>query len=205
MSITTVICDLSEVLIPGIVGAESIIERRIGVPTSVFSTRWNQLNDDFCDVMRGRLGLQQFLENFVFHEDFDGVSPEYLDHLIQQNFLLDLEDSAFDIVSLLGEQYRLVLFSDHAQPWTGPIMAARPEIFEPFERIFFSHDLGMIKQDRLAFPKVLSMLPAKPENCLFIDDNMRNIHAAIKTGMSTILFGSSALLQAELELRGVFQ
>jgi glucose-1-phosphatase len=55
-------------------------------------------------------------------------------------------------------------------------------ILEHFDYRFLSYELGVVKPDRELFERVAEILPAAPENVLFLDDNLVNVNAAIDTG-----------------------
>lgn len=55
-----------------------------------------------------------------------------------------------------------------------------------FDRVYFSHRLGLRKPGPEIFEKVLSETGFQPEHSLFIDDLAENVAAAEKTGIQTI-------------------
>jgi putative hydrolase of the HAD superfamily len=57
---------------------------------------------------------------------------------------------------------------------------------EYFNRLFFSGILGMVKPERRIFDFVLHELGARPEQVLFVDDNLANIEAARSLGLQTL-------------------
>lgn len=57
-----------------------------------------------------------------------------------------------------------------------------------FRQLFFSGVLGMVKPDRRIFDHVLSVLGARPEHVILIDDNDSNIAAARSLGLQTVHF-----------------
>lgn len=59
---------------------------------------------------------------------------------------------------------------------------------EYFNRLFFSGILGMVKPERRIFDLVLRELGARPEQVLFVDDNLANIEAARHLGLQTLRY-----------------
>lgn len=68
-----------------------------------------------------------------------------------------------------------------------------------FDRIIDIHTLEFInKPDRRAYERALGLIGARPEECLFVDDAVRNLRPARALGMTTVLVapalnGASAL------------
>ncbi|TXK21136.1 HAD family phosphatase [Pontibacter qinzhouensis] len=86
---------------------------------------------------------------------------------------------------------------------TFPIAQERFEFLTWFDGIVVSGD----EKDRKPFPSfyqtLLNRYQVKPEEAIFIDDNLRNIHAAEKIGLDSIHFQSPEQLREELEKRGI--
>jgi putative hydrolase of the HAD superfamily len=61
-------------------------------------------------------------------------------------------------------------------------------LFRHFDRVFNSFDIHKSKRDATVFGEVCSALGAKPEETLFIDDNLNHIKRAQDQGLHTIHF-----------------
>lgn len=68
---------------------------------------------------------------------------------------------------------------------------------------FCSCILGKRKPDPLIYAEVLKHLDIEPQNCVFIDDTMKNVEAAKEAGINGIQFKNADSLQQELSLLGV--
>ena len=55
-----------------------------------------------------------------------------------------------------------------------------------FDKCFYSYEMGSIKPDSSFFDKVLEVIEAEPSECIFIDDNAKNVAAAAKKGIVAI-------------------
>jgi len=62
------------------------------------------------------------------------------------------------------------------------------KIYKDFDCIFNSSEVGVLKPDPEIFRHVLDAIKAKPEECLFVDDNEKNVRAAEDLGFKAILF-----------------
>jgi len=67
-----------------------------------------------------------------------------------------------------------------------------------FDVIEYSFESQILKPNPDAFYNVLKKLNAKPEECLFIGDNIQNIDAARKIGIPSILFTDAHALRDDL-------
>jgi len=68
------------------------------------------------------------------------------------------------------------------------LLNKRFKIFDDFDYIFNSADIGLLKPDPKFFKYVLKILKTKPKKCLFIDNNSRNIKAAKNLDFNAVLF-----------------
>lgn len=67
-----------------------------------------------------------------------------------------------------------------------------------FHKMFFSNEIKALKKTKRAFTIPLKALKLMPEECIFIDDHKRNLPAAKKTGIRTILFKNNKKLEKEI-------
>lgn len=61
-----------------------------------------------------------------------------------------------------------------------------------FSIVVISGDVGLLKPDPKIFKYLLEKLNAKPEDCVFIDDNLNNLESASKFGIKTLKFVKNA-------------
>lgn len=62
------------------------------------------------------------------------------------------------------------------------------ELFDCFDGLVFSGPIGKVKPDREIFEHLLETYNLKAEECLFIDDNEKNIEGAKKVGIEGYRF-----------------
>lgn len=67
-------------------------------------------------------------------------------------------------------------------------------IYDDFEYVFNSSDIGLFKPDPAVFKFVIGELDATPSDCLFIDDNYSNIESAGRLGMNAVFFTTNSEL-----------
>lgn len=61
------------------------------------------------------------------------------------------------------------------------------ESFDPFfDRIFYSHEMGLAKPDAAIYEKMVAELGTTPERVLFFDDLLANVEGARKVGIHAV-------------------
>ncbi len=70
---------------------------------------------------------------------------------------------------------------------------------ELFDELIYSCDIGTNKPDKRIYEACLSRLEIPPQECLFVDDLLENLHGAMKSGMEVIHFKSFIQFRQELD------
>ena len=112
-----------------------------------------------------------------------------------------------DTVALLKtfkdhNKYRLIGLTNWSHE-TFPVALERFAFLSWFEGIVVSGTEKMKKQDANIYTLTLDRYKIIPENAVFIDDKLENVHAAAQLGMHGIHFTSAAKLKRDLETLGV--
>jgi len=195
--ITTLIFDLSEVLIAGLIGIEKPLAEKLGIPEEVvLSAFGGKLLEDIC---RGKISEQHYLTTIREQQGWD-IPIHALKTLIRNNLRRHIPGMV-DVLQQLKPQCELVLLSDHALEWVEHIHSIH-SFLEAFDAQIFSFEIGKIKKEPATFHSLLTMIDRNPEECLLIDDNPRNIRTAISTGIAGILFKNATQLIEKLNEYG---
>ncbi|PKL41713.1 MAG: hypothetical protein CVV41_17410 [Candidatus Riflebacteria bacterium HGW-Riflebacteria-1] len=64
------------------------------------------------------------------------------------------------------------------------MLRASTDVFKPFEHLFFSYEMGMVKPDREIYEAVCSRLHKDPDLVHFFDDSETNVIAARDAGVN---------------------
>jgi FMN phosphatase YigB (HAD superfamily) len=191
-----IIFDLSEVLIAGLVGIEKQLSRELPVPEdeilSCFGGDWLET------LFVGNISEDIYLRQVIAREKWR-IDAARLKQVIRDNFHNEVEGT-LSILTTLVPKYELVLLSDHAREWVAYVRAIHP-FLKVFKHAFFSCDLRRTKKDPQAFLMLLDMVSVSPRDCLFIDDNPRNVIVAESVGIPGIHFVDAEQLAVELERR----
>ncbi|GFP76293.1 HAD-IA family hydrolase [Clostridium fungisolvens] len=94
-------------------------------------------------------------------------------------------EDVFEVIPQLSKSYKLGVVSD---TWPSLERVFRNAgLREYFSTFVMSSKIGVIKPNELMFNTALTELNIKPEEAIFIDDNIKNVEVAIKLGMQGIL------------------
>jgi glucose-1-phosphatase len=116
-------------------------------------------------------------------------------------FLPDLIVSE-QLLATLKKRYPLILVSNtnevHAE-----YIRSNYRIFDYFDHLIFSHEVGSLKPDTKIFKHAISKAGHSPERLFFIDDREENILAAANLGIRAHQFISESRLIEALREAGV--
>lgn len=114
-----------------------------------------------------------------------------------ETMLHDAVHGTVEILYELSEKYPLYGLTNWSAE-TFPIALERFEFFQLFEGILVSGKEKLIKPDPKIYELMMKRFELKPENCLFIDDNLNNVLASRSFGIETIHYQSPEDLRNEL-------
>lgn len=191
--ITTIIFDLSEVLISGLIGVEKELAPLVNLSEDKFlKGLWT---DSFKELMKGKISEDEYL-NDIFERNNWKADKEIFKEIIRKNFHNEVE-GMIGLIVKLNKNYKLILLSDHAKEWIEYIDKIHP-FLSLFDKKYFSFQTGEIKSEKRIFDFLLSENNLSASNCLFIDDSLMNIHAAEKIGLNVIRFESVQQLKKSI-------
>ena len=199
MTYSTLIFDLSEVLISGLYGAETELAARLGLPEkAVERALWLPWAPSFFE---GRMTEQQYLDEVIRRGGWTGITADEVGSYLRRNFSRRVPGME-DFIRRLSARYELALLSDHAREWVAFIRQQHP-VLECFARRFFSYELRHTKRERITFLTVLHMLGRQANECVFIDDLATNIGVARSVGIHSLQFKDAPTLPADLAQLGI--
>lgn len=144
----------------------------------------------FDDLETGKIGTDEFVEAL---QKVSSVAITREEVLSAWNaMLLDFPVRRLQLLQQLRLYYDLVLLSNtneiHEESFNKILMSDRgiPNIGVFFDRVYFSHRVGLRKPDRAIFERILEECSFKPEHTLFIDDSPQHIATAKELGIQTI-------------------
>lgn len=213
--------DLSEVLIGGAYGLQKFVERSYGHEVAQsFCKRSREMNNAFCDLMRGRMAEEDYWRTFLQGDWPFGIDEAKV--FFSQNMACNVENTIdvyrniiyypdylkpwysgdVSIQSFSHGRPTIWLVSDHIKERIPELEHLHPEIFELTSRQFWSFEVGKLKNERGRFRMLLEENHLNADEVIFVDDSKKNTAAAAKLGIATITFKNAKQLQQDLQSFG---
>lgn len=104
------------------------------------------------------------------------------------SFLCDIPEKKLNILTELKKKFRLVMLSNtnplHINVSAASEFAKRGKtISDFFDATYYSYEMKMAKPDAEIFIKLLEDEQVEPNQCLFLDDGLKNIEQATRLGI----------------------
>lgn len=192
--ISTIIFDLSDVLIKGLEGTENLLKKHYkNIHINHFFIK------PISDFFSAKISEEEYFSAFNEYNKLN-ISIDILKKAVRDNFT-EIDGTREIIEKLKIENYKLGLLSIHTKEWI-EYCERKYKYHHLFNTISYSYH-GVSKPDKESFELVLKQLEAKPIETLFIDDNAKNISAAKNLGLNTIKFVNPTQLRDELRDYGI--
>jgi glucose-1-phosphatase len=146
-------------------------------------------SDLLIGLEKGIITPDAFMEN-ALEMLVPGVTPQQITDAWNA-LLLDMPVTRVEKLKSLKKDYRLFLLSNSNQIHYECFMSRIENEFgfglgELFEKLWFSHQLGLVKPDPEIFRFVLKDAGLHPEETLFIDDTLVHVEAARSVGINAL-------------------
>lgn len=149
--------------------------------------------------------LKKLNRNLISFEELRHGVNEQLNIKISEKEMWGLLEKSFDInhdliplIKKLKKNYSVFMLSNNNKPLVKAIQTAHPEVFNLFDKHYFSFELNLRKPDVQIFEHFFKDSGRKPSECVFIDDNEENITVSKQLGMKGILYKDNEQLKREL-------
>lgn len=113
------------------------------------------------------------------------IEPEALKEMIMDTF--ELDQRVIDLITNLHKKYTIVLMSNQVEDWLEKVIDDN-NLRGKFDYFINSYNIGIKKPERGIFDEAIARTGSKYEECLFIDDSLKNINAARSLGIHTVQF-----------------
>jgi FMN phosphatase YigB (HAD superfamily) len=190
----TIIFDLSEVIIKGLLGIEDYLASTLNLDKHSIIRSFG--GDNIRELFLGKLSEEHYFQQIITTNQLD-TNIDELKKVVRNEFNFEIPGMASLILSL-SKTYPLVLYSDHSKEWISYIMK-RHSFLEVFKKMVFSYEQNCLKSDTDAFPKLLTRLNLGCSDVIFIDDTLENVQNAERCGISTIQFNGRFDLEEMLK------
>jgi len=162
--------------------------------TQICSEDWNLQQDKGRSLSEGTRVLQ---DKFPEHRTNIQLYYDQWEKMLKS----DIPENVA-ILPQLKLKYKLYGLTNWSAE-TFPVALKRFSFFKYFDGIVVSGEEKMVKPDEDIFYLILKRYNLRAGNCLFIDDNLKNINTANKLGFSTIHLKEMTDLKTELSLLGI--
>ncbi len=134
----------------------------------------------FTKAQLGEITSDEFLGMFGY-EDTKETMRDYL-----KNYLT-LDEQFIDFAEKYSEQMEFNLLSNDVSEWS-EFLTEYYQLNSYFSDKIVSGDVAMRKPDKDIFLHTIERLKCKPEDCIFVDNSVKNLLVAEEVGMKTVLF-----------------
>jgi HAD superfamily hydrolase (TIGR01509 family) len=149
---------------------------------------------------RGRIGAAEFAAAVTAEFRLPVQPHEFLDSF--KGWVTGLYPGTLEMLAQIPSSYQRALLSNsNALHWARVVDDLG--LGAAFDHHFVSHLTGRIKPDVEAFQEVVDSLSCRPEQVLFLDDNILNVEAAKRFGMQAIRVQGLGETRTALIERGI--
>jgi FMN phosphatase YigB (HAD superfamily) len=191
--IRLIIFDLGDVLVTGLSGIGSRLEGRLPYAADEIVRQFR--GDEMQDFLLGWCSEEEYLTKVKIAHAWPLAIAE-IQAAIREHFKTAIP-GARELVLDMAPRYPLYLLSDHGREWI-EFIESQHDFLAAFRQRFYSFDLHARKYEPETYRRVLALIEAVPQECLFIDDRRPFLDAARQVGLQTLLFENVAQARTAL-------
>lgn len=161
---------------------------------TALSPMWNELD-------RSLLSDEEILEGFIKN------APAYETEirLVWDNIPESIHCYPYSVSwvkEFKKKRYKTYILSNYSRRGFEMTRQELPFVAD-MDGVLFSYEVKLVKPEPEIYQTLLEKYRLRPEECVFMDDNEKNVVAARKAGMYAIHFKNKEQAEAELETLGV--
>jgi len=164
-------------------------------PDKIFSLLLDSCVTDSFE--KGKLSPVEFYEQVKEMLDLKLGYESFVPIWNEIFFFSSKNRAVYHIANLLKKDYRLAMLSNTNILHYAYIKNNFP-IFNVFEKLFLSFEIGSAKPDKLIYQKVIDHLGVLPENIFYTDDRAELVDSASKLGIKSFVFTTAKQLINDL-------
>lgn len=146
---------------------------------------------------KGTISSSQYYEHVISMLELNISEKDFMDGW--DSILLDPIIPSFEAARKIKDKgFLTAVLSNTNYPHTVILKEKYGYLFESFNGVFFSNEIGFRKPERESYMHVLDSLKINPEESLMIDDLKENIEGASDAGMKIIHLEDYTLLGKRL-------
>ncbi|MBD3342807.1 MAG: HAD-IA family hydrolase [Candidatus Lokiarchaeota archaeon] len=163
----------------------------------------------------GIISAREFLEKIfdIFFYPFQKKNPHLPQKKVNVSYYLELWFHLYSLLTNLSSEMEEIVERLHKAGFTVSLLSNTFDIharsnelngfYNIFDHVFLSNEIGYRKPQKEKYIHVLKKLEAKPKNCVFIDDKLRNLIPARELGIIVIKFESIKKFKKQLNELGI--
>ena len=184
-----ILFDLGGVILDINIQATLKLFYELGFPPELLQYPESMQTDVFFRYQTGRLDTGQFRDEIRKVTGVD-MSDKVFDQAWNA-MLVGIPKERTDLLKVLSKRYKLYMLSNtselHVKVFEKMYVdAAGESMHDVFDKIYYSHEIGLHKPDREAWEYVIKDAGILPEETLFLDDTIYNIKASQELGFQAI-------------------
>lgn len=153
-----------------------------------------RINDLYLDASIGSISSLKFWSQMEFcNHDCSEIEHKYLDSK------LTLDEYIPKIFQELSQYYNLGLLSNDLSEWSR-YLRVKFDLDKYLQCSIISADVKCRKPQKQIYEIALRQAKCLPEDCIFIDDRVKNLYPALDLGMSVIKFNQEEPFDSRLNL-----
>ncbi|MCK4881336.1 MAG: HAD family phosphatase [Bacteroidales bacterium] len=187
--IRNILFDLGGVILD--IDVQATLKRfyELGFPAELMQFSNSMTTDLYFKYGTGKLDTVQFRNQIR-----KATGAEMTDHAFDEAWnamLVRIPEERAALLKVLSKRYNLYMLSNtselHVQVFEKMYFdIAGESMHRVFKKIYYSHEIGWHKPDHKAWEHVINDAAIKPEETLFLDDNIHNIKASQELGFQAI-------------------
>ena len=161
----------------------------LGFPAELMQYPHSMTTDLFYNYETGKMDTEQFRDEIRLRTGVE-MSNQAFDEAWNA-MLLRIPRERTELLKRLSKPYNLYMLSNtsalHVKVFEKMYLEAAGESMQSvFKKIYYSHEIGWHKPDPEAWEYVIKDAAIKPEETLFLDDNIHNVKASQELGFQAI-------------------
>lgn len=151
---------------------------------------------EYMSYMLGTISHEQFIGKYLEKHHLD-LSVAEFDEMFKHD-VTPMEDMT-TLIQKLEPKYKIGLATNEGKMIT-KYKIEGSGVLPYLSKVIPSYLLRELKPSMNFYKKMLKIISAQPDECVFIDDTLENINATKSLGMTSILFKNTAQLEKELNV-----
>ncbi|MEJ2277045.1 MAG: HAD-IA family hydrolase [Candidatus Lokiarchaeota archaeon] len=134
----------------------------------------------YQEATLGKISSYLFWKKIGLINSYPDIEHEYLS-------MFEVDSEFYDVASYLKTMFHLAFISNDIKEWS-KFLRKKFDLNKFFDVIVVSGEEGFRKPNSSIFKCLLKNADVLPQECLLVDDSLRNLQSAAKIGFKTIRF-----------------